>query len=861
MKRKFLALLSVLCLCISLLPTAALATETTDLSEDSTDSTSTSESSLLEQMALANGDKQRITLGNDIDLTKAFVMPENANVILDLNGYAITGYSIQILVNSCLTIEDSRPNETTHTLADGTTVTGGLIASELLNNGIVTLTSGTLTNLSIGAESVFYAEGGTVLQTVQNGGTITRIGDGSEEPSDPGFTTFSGTVTDSYNDSPGTIDQSACMLVTFQNNSDSNPDSAPAAPQSILKGQKASDPNITQDGKTAIWYQGETRWDFSAPVMHDLTLTARWGYPIVIESAGHGTVTPSNALAAPGETVSLQVEPETGYQLASLVLTYTPSAIADDSEEGEQPVTIDVTDNQFLMPDGRVSGVASFALCRYFVFYDFGFDELNRITTVSHGDRLSPWSPERPGYTLSGWYNGDTKWDFENDVVTDDMTLVAKWSSTSPSNDNGNNSTSGSTNNSGSNLDRNIYLDDVEVDGKVIMKKKNVHLEVSENTMIKQIELRDSGKIEESQDDVLGNLVIKKEANLRIDLVKEKEVEKLIISEATVDALKTINRIGLTASFSSGTVHLDSAAVQQIGGGDVSVSVTEVPQENLSSQQKKAIEQAQCSAALVVDISVLANGQEQTSFGDGTLTISVPMPALIEGVQELLSVWYVRDDGSIERMEGAYDAKTESYVFYTNHLSQYLLVYPEKTLAFTDVPMESYYYPAVLWAVENNITTGATEATFAPEEACTRAQIVTFLWRTAGAPQPTILENPFSDGTPGAYYENAVLWAVENGIVTGTTDTTFSPEAPCTREQTAAMLYRFAQAQGEDVSVGEDTNLLSFADAEAASPYAIPALQWAVGANILQGDGENLLPKATCTRAQIMTMLWRESEL
>lgn len=844
-----------------------------------------SETSLLTQMSLSGGDETQITLGNDIALTKAFEMPEYANIILDLNGCAITGQSIQVNGTNYLTIVDSSPNKTTHTLADGTTVSGGLITSDLINDGSVILTSGTLTNLFIEEGKDFYAEGGTILQTVQNGGTISRSVDDSGEPDDTiGFTTFSGTVTNSYNGSTGTINPNACMCVTFHDGTSD----AITAPQFILKGQKASDPNITRNGMTATWYRDKTRWDFSTPITDDLALNATWCYPIVIESTGHGTVTPSDSLVAPGKPVSLRVEPEEGYQLASLVLTYTPPTSLE--EEDNSSGTIVVEDNQFLMPDGPVSGKASFERCRYTVTYDLAFGE-NPIFTTStalYGDLISaPTSnPTRSGYIFFGWYNGNTKWDFATDVVTGSLTLVAKWlpvSSSSGGSGSSNSSSIGDTILSGILANNQLTGFESGDSSSLISSKQGDTITISapDPTLIKediqkmldayQEETQPTPPQEDApaQDDTPaqedGVVIEKEEPSFLIDASQEKNVATTTIDSTTIHTLKDLSSIGLTVAFSGGTVHMDSTAVQQLNPTEsMSVSVQAVSQEDLTSEQKAILEQAQCHAATVVDVSVLADGENQTHFGDGTLTISVPARVVQDGLtdkEQMLSMWYIREDNSIERMEGRYDSETDRYIFYTNHLSRYILVYPEEPLPFTDVPMESYYYPAVLWAVENDITTGFTETTFAPDESCTRAQIVTFLWRSAGEPQPTLPENPFSDIKTGAYYENAVLWAVENGITTGTTETTFSPEAPCTREQTATILYRFAQAQGEDVSAGEDTNLLSFADAETASPYAIPALQWAVGTNILQGDGENLLPKAPCSRAQIVTMLWRESVL
>lgn len=178
---------------------------------------------------------------------------------------------------------------------------------------------------------------------------------------------------------------------------------------------------------------------------------------------------------------------------------------------------------------------------------------------------------------------------------------------------------------------------------------------------------------------------------------------------------------------------------------------------------------------------------------------------------------------------------------------------------FADVPAGSWYENAVLWAVENNVTTGVGDgSSFAPDGECTRAQVVTLLWRAAGCPTPNGDALPFTDTQDGAWYETAVLWAVENGITKGTGDgTTFSPDETCDRAQIATLLHRFAQLLGRDVSVGEETNILSFDDALTVPDYAFPAMQWACDAGVLQGSGGALLPLKACTRAEIVTMLYR----
>jgi len=127
-----------------------------------------------------------------------------------------------------------------------------------------------------------------------------------------------------------------------------------------------------------------------------------------------------------------------------------------------------------------------------------------------------------------------------------------------------------------------------------------------------------------------------------------------------------------------------------------------------------------------------------------------------------------------------------------------------------------------------------------------------------GEPKVKNVEMPFADVAPDAYYYDAVLWAVENGITTGVSETSFAPNKTVTRAQTVTFLWRTAKVEGYDVSVGEDTNILSYEDAQTIGQYAIPAMQWACGEGILGGYSDGTLrPNAGCTRAQIVTFLYR----
>ena len=168
---------------------------------------------------------------------------------------------------------------------------------------------------------------------------------------------------------------------------------------------------------------------------------------------------------------------------------------------------------------------------------------------------------------------------------------------------------------------------------------------------------------------------------------------------------------------------------------------------------------------------------------------------------------------------------------------------------FTDVHAEDYYYDAVLWAAQKGITGGMSDTLFAPNAACTRAQIVTFLWRAAGSPEPSALSS-FADVPADAYYAKAVAWAVENGITNGTTDTTFGPDEICTRAHGVTFLSR---AAGTNTASGNS----NFADVDANAYYA-SAVKWAVDNGITNGIGSSLFgPDSSCTRAQIVTFLYR----
>ena len=183
---------------------------------------------------------------------------------------------------------------------------------------------------------------------------------------------------------------------------------------------------------------------------------------------------------------------------------------------------------------------------------------------------------------------------------------------------------------------------------------------------------------------------------------------------------------------------------------------------------------------------------------------------------------------------------------------------PSKT-KFNDVSANDWFASAVDYVTGKGMMNGTADNTFSPKANTTRGMVVTVLYRLEN--QPSTSAASFTDVASGAYYANAVAWANANGIVSGYGSGKFGPNDKVTREQLAAILYRYAQYKKYDVSVGEDTNILSYDDAQSISSYAIPAIQWACGAGVVTGkSGSKLDPKGNATRAEVAAMLMRFCE-
>ena len=302
-----------------------------------------------------------------------------------------------------------------------------------------------------------------------------------------------------------------------------------------------------------------------------------------------------------------------------------------------------------------------------------------------------------------------------------------------------------------------------------------------------------------------------------------------------------------------GEITLSARAIAGMTDGISSNDKIKISITSQTSSKDETISDLLDKGAAVFDVSVTANDVEVHSF-DGALTITLTVSNLSKITDP--HILHILTSGTKEYYAPDSISGNTITVKGIRNLSAFAVipgseVPEEQTNPFTDVYESDYYYDAVLWAVANGVTNGTSATTFGPNVTVTRAQMVTFLWRAHGSPEATGA-NPFTDVYESDYYYDAVQWAVANGVTTGTSATTFSPDAPVTRAQAVTFQWR---AAGSLVVSGS-----SFDDV-AADAYYVNAVTWAVANGITNGTGgNNFSPDAAVSRAQAVTFLYREQE-
>ncbi|MGI5988286.1 MAG: S-layer homology domain-containing protein [Dysosmobacter sp.] len=547
--------------------------------------------------------------------------------------------------------------------------------------------------------------------------------------------------------------------------------------------------------------------------------------PAITVTGDGATVTPEGAVNLPsngsitvedgsGNTTTITV-PESGGTIipnenGSVNLPGGSSAIISGPSGESTTIIIPEAGGTFDPSEGTIT--------RYYTvtFDSKGGSSVDSIVVTENSPVTKPADPIREGYTFTGWYQDGActvAWDFANKTVTANTTLYAGWKQVDDDSEDGG-SVGGSSSGSSSSVTGSGSNVSVSANGG----------SVTAYQMESAVKKANEG----------ATITIKATGSSNISLPASG-------LESAAD-----NDNSLTLDLRYGKVTLSPEALSSVAdqaGSTVTITVAPVDTDELNSRQQAAV-----GDAPVFDLTIRSGSTVISDFGGGLATVSIPYELPSNQDPAGVVVWYMDDDGNITPCETMYDTRTETVIFTTRHFFKYVIGYEEPTV-FTDVSEDSYYADSVLWAVENGVTNGTSATTFSPDMAVSRAQMVTFLWRAHGSPKATGT-NPFTDVNTSDYYYDAVLWAVENGITVGTSDTTFSPDAPVTRAQAVTFQRR---AAGSPVVSGSN-----FGDV-AADAYYADAVTWAVANGITNGtSGTTFSPDVVVSRAQAVTFLWRE---
>ena len=342
------------------------------------------------------------------------------------------------------------------------------------------------------------------------------------------------------------------------------------------------------------------------------------------------------------------------------------------------------------------------------------------------------------------------------------------------------------------------------------------------------------------------------------------------VEQAVNDAAN--DATGMTVKLSEGSVTFDGQALtaitEQATGSNIQLNLDDIGERKLSNTQQAATKDMDVQA--VYDAYLTSNGRRISDFKGGKATVTVPYELKAEQRAAGVTVWYVADNGEKTEMPSTYDGK--DVMFTVEHFSNYVIAYDEERAAvcpqdstcpisaFTDADPTAWYHDGVHYVLENGIMSGLGNGQFAPNDTTSRAMMAQILWNMEDKPAYSGALG-FTDVSADDWFAAAVRWADAEGIIGGYGDGKFGPNDAVTREQLATILYRYAKYKGVDVSVGEDTNILSYDDAFDVSEWAIPAMQWAVGNGLISGrTASTLNPKDKATRAEIATIIMRYCE-
>ena len=457
-------------------------------------------------------------------------------------------------------------------------------------------------------------------------------------------------------------------------------------------------------------------------------------------------------------------------------------------------------------------------------------------------------NPRKAGYTFRDWYQADktTTFDFDTYAITADTTVYA------------------------------VRTKNYVPSHEPTPRPKAVTIPVSGEDMSVNVTVQISGKTATIQNaDIDRVLEAKHVGTVVVDLSGLKDTVtqvvipgELLIKTTDAAANEDCDADGLEIKLPGCSVAFDAdalaAVTEQTDGKALTLTLTVVKPTELSSAQRDAVKDL--DVQLVLDFKLAGNGYSISDFKDGTATFKVPYELKDGQSPRGIVVWYVSDDGERTEVPSTYDSK--NVVFTVPHFSNYIMAYDVEKVAecpkddtcplsaLTDLDLTLWYYDGIHFCLENGMMNGVGNGKFDPSGTTNRAMIVTILYRSEGKPEVTGKDNPFGDVENGKWYTDAVIWAVENKIVEGYGDGKFGPMDIITREQLAAILYRYAQSKGQGFT-GTWYFPLNYPDNAEISDWADEAMHWCVMNQIINGKDGKLVPGGDASRAEAATMLMR----
>jgi hypothetical protein len=331
------------------------------------------------------------------------------------------------------------------------------------------------------------------------------------------------------------------------------------------------------------------------------------------------------------------------------------------------------------------------------------------------------------------------------------------------------------------------------------------------------------------------------------------------LASGAISAIAGQTSSDLTVQTNVGNITIPNSALDSIVTQSSGSTVT-VSLGTVDTTSLTAAQQAAVGSDTVYDISILSGSSKITSFDGNSISVSLPYTLKDGESASGVTVWYLNDAGELEQITATYDKTTGLATFTTTHLSYYLVGYSATwTNPFTDIAESDWFYDAVKYAAQSELMSGTTPTTFEPNANMTRAMLVTVLYRLDGAPTVTGT-NAFTDVKDGEWYTDAAVWASANGIVGGYGGGLFGTNDAITREQLATILMNYAKYKGYDVTKTAD--LTAYTDASGISSWAAAGMTWAAAEGLVTGTTTTALsPTGTATRAQVATILMRFFQL